>query len=93
MAKYVHKNTGKEILVWEAEDDIIPEVKFLLTNNKLKINYENPLMFFETETYSATSFAALIIQDASYDDDNNVVDVQFEILPCLDFVKNYQKIK
>lgn len=90
MAKCISKGSGKEVLVWESSDELTPEVQFLLERKGLKLNYENPLKFFESEFSTASSFSVLIIHDILYKDNNQIADADFSLVSSAEFVVNYQ---
>ena len=80
-------------MAWEKEDEISPEIEFLIEHKGLIINPDDSENFFGAELWGAWLTAAedavLIFYSVSYDESDAVTDADFNFVARNEFNDTY----
>lgn len=90
---YEYEQIPKPVYIWQAYEDMCPEVEFLIKNKNLVINEENNEKYYTAPLWgtslSATRDAYLIFYSIKKDFNGGIMDIDFNFVECKEFEKTY----
>lgn len=88
-----YEQAAKPLDSWEADQEMCPEVQFLVDHKGLKLDPDNPDQFFGAELWgawlTAPVDAVLIFYSISRDEAGNVTDASFNFVARAEFDATY----
>lgn len=92
-----YEQLPKELLAWEYGEKLTKEMKFLIKERGLYLNYENDNEFFGAELWgaylTAPKDAIVIFYNVKYDEKGNVIDIEYNFVAKAEFEEAYEYIK
>ena len=97
LSKNKYEQLPKELLAWECKEKITPEMKFLISERGLYLDYDNDKEFFGAELWgaylTAPKDAVVIFYDVKYDENGNVIDAEYNFVARKEFKLTYRYVK
>lgn len=99
--RYIGGNDYEQITnamdAWDAEEEMCPEIEFLIRHKDLSIHEETPERYFEAPLWgsilSAARDAILIFYDIRKDETGQIKDIDFNFISRSEFEKTYDIIE
>ena len=83
-------------MIWTAEDEICPEITFLMEEKGLTLEPGHPECFFQAPLWgtklSAARDAVLVFYETERDSEGNICDAEFNFVDREEFEKTYEVI-
>ena len=91
-----YEQIPKVLLGWTAEQKMCPEVEFLIQNRGLILDNEHPDKFFQAILWgnpeAAAKDAILVFYDIVYEDERNILDVDYNFVEKREFERIYDVV-
>ncbi len=92
-----YEQIPKPLSAWAAEDDMCPEVQFLIEKKGLVFNEKSVCAYFKAPLWGdmllAAKDAVIIFYDIKYDAEKNVTDADFNFVSRSEFEKTYEILR
>ena len=92
-----YEQLPKALLAWKYGEKITKEMKFLIKERGLYLDYENDNEFFCAELWgaylTAPKDAIVVFYNVKYNEKNEVVDVEYNFVAKKEFEESYEHVK
>lgn len=91
-----YEQLPEDLMIWTAEDEICPEITFLMEEKGLTLEPGHPECFFQAPLWgtklSAARDAVLVFYETERDSEGNICDAEFNFVDREEFEKTYEVI-
>lgn len=91
-----YEQRSQPLLAWTADQELCPEIEFLIQNQGLELHPEDPERFFSAilwgEKECASQNDVLILYEISYDGNGTIQNIDFNFVEEREFRKAYEYI-